>query len=176
MTVPAVGGWVDASGHEDGVCPVLAWAASGAMWLTGRPDGPPQWPAGDVIGALQGTAGLLGALAGSVGADPGPLDVGALLTGRAATRGSTRRGRTSVGGRSRILRAADGWLAITLSRSGDVELLPALSSGAMAVDGRRESNGPQPGADSPSPEAADLPDGPSGTASRTSPAAARPWS
>jgi hypothetical protein len=101
------------------------------MWLTGRPDGPPQWPGGDVMGALRGTAHLLGALAGSAGADPGPLDIGAVLTGRAAARGGVRRGSTSVGGRSRILRTSEGWIAVTLSRPGDFELLPAFSSGAV---------------------------------------------
>ncbi|MGH9080838.1 MAG: CoA transferase, partial [Acidimicrobiales bacterium] len=100
----------------------------GAMWLTGWPDGPPQWPVGDVIGALSGTAELFGRLA-SIGGDPGALDIGAILSGRAAARGGARRGSTSVGGRSRILRAADGWVAVTVSRPSDLELLPAFSSG-----------------------------------------------
>jgi CoA-transferase family III len=131
ITVPDEIGRTAGRTRPDEPCPVLSWAESGAMWLTGWPDGPPQWPAGDVIGALRGTAELLGALAGSVGRDPGPLDIGALLTGRAAARGGARGGSTSVGGRSRILRAADGWIAVTLSRPSDLELLPAFSSGAI---------------------------------------------
>jgi hypothetical protein len=120
--------------EEQTSCPVLSWAASGAMWLTGWPDGPPQWPAGDVIGALGGTTALLGALAGAFGGDPGALDIGAALTGRAAVRGGARRGSTSVGGRSRILRASDGWVAVTLSRPCDLELLPALSAGEIPAE------------------------------------------
>lgn len=115
-------------------CPVLDWAASGAMWLTGWPDRPPQWPAGEVIGSLRVAAVLLTALARSMGTDPGPLDIGRLLTDRAGARGRTRRGSVSVGGRSRILETADGWLAVTLARPDDVGLLPALSSGAIVVD------------------------------------------
>jgi hypothetical protein len=119
------------SAQPDASCPVLSWAESGAMWLTGWPDGPPQWPTGDVIGALSSTAGLLCALASSIGGDPGPFDIGALLSGRAAVRGGARRGSTSVGGRSRILRASDGWITVTLSRFSDLELLPAFSSGGI---------------------------------------------
>ncbi len=157
MTVPGVHELVDESGCEEIACPVLAWAGSGAMWLTGWPDGPPQWPAGDVIGALRGTAGLLAAVAGSVGAESEPVDIGTLLTGRAAARGRGRRGSTSVGGRSRILRATDGWLAVTLSRPGDVELLPALSSGALSVGDRRRSSGSRSG-EPAMPDGADLPE------------------
>ncbi len=134
ITVPRAGERVVAG--EDGFrCPVLSWAASGAMSLTGWPDRPPQWPAGDVIGALTGTARLLEDLARTLGAELAPLDIGALLTGRAAVRGGSRRGRTSVGGASRILRAADGWIAFTLSRPEDAELLPALGLGPVPDDG-----------------------------------------
>src|SRR5581483_5503647 len=51
------------------ICPVLGWARTGAMWLTGWPDGPPQWPAGDVIGALEGVVSVIGELAGRIGGD-----------------------------------------------------------------------------------------------------------
>lgn len=116
-------------GSEDGhPCPVLAWAESGAMALTGWPDDAPRWPAGDVIGALGAVAAWLTRLAGSIGADPGPLEIGSLLTGRSAARGGSRGGPVSVGGRSRILRAADGWLAVTLARPDDLELLPAWAA------------------------------------------------
>lgn len=148
---------VDEPGLDEVSCPVLAWAASGAMWLTGWPGGPPQWPAGDVIGTLRGTAGLLTALARSVGSDPGPIDVGTLLTGRAAVRDRERRGRTSVGGRSRILQAADGWLAVTLARPEDVELLPAFSSGALTVRDRGATPWSRSGSPT-SPDGGVLPD------------------
>ncbi len=129
ITVPRVDGLGD-----EPTCPVLSWAASGAMGLTGRADRPPQWPTGDVIGALSGTAHLLGTLARTVAADLGPLDIGVLLTGRAAARGGARRGPTSVGGRSRIVRAADGWVAVTLARPDDLDLLPALGLGPDSTD------------------------------------------
>jgi crotonobetainyl-CoA:carnitine CoA-transferase CaiB-like acyl-CoA transferase len=144
VAVPATGEQVEPA--EDLACPVLAWAASGAMWLTGRPDGPPQWPTGDVVGALRGTAALLVDLARAVGVDPGPIDIGTLLAGRAAARGGARQGAISVGGRSRILRTADGWLAVTLSRPDDLELLPALgvplaSEPRAAVEVLRDGSG-----------------------------------
>ncbi len=123
-------------------CPVLDWAGSGAMWLTGWPDGPPQWPDGDVIGALEGVVALLGALAGSMGSDPGTLDVGAILTGRAAVSGRGRGGSISVGGGSRMVRAADGWVAVTLSRTADLELLPAF--GVDGGPGGEVADGPVP--------------------------------
>ena len=49
-----------------------------------------------------------------------------LLTGRAALLGLSRRGPVSPGGASRLLAAADGWVALTLSRPDDLELVPAI--------------------------------------------------
>lgn len=113
------------------------------MALTGWPPGPPAWPAGDVVGRLQAAATVAAAYGAAYG--PGPCtDVGALLTDRAAWRGLARRGAVSAGGRCRILRAADGWVAVSLARPSDVELLPALvagsptgepAAGAAALDG-----------------------------------------
>jgi hypothetical protein len=63
--------------------------------------------------------------AGRLGAhlDASPL---ALLGERAAIAGLHRRGATSVGGATRLLEAADGaWLAVSLARPDDVELVPA---------------------------------------------------
>src|SRR5690606_18738993 len=53
-------------------------------------------------------------------------DAAELLAGRAALLGWTRGGRESAGGASRLLRAADGWFAITLSRPDDLDAVPAL--------------------------------------------------
>jgi CoA-transferase family III len=44
---------------------------------------------------------------------------------RAAIGGLTRRSPTSCGGGTRLVRAADGWLAVALPRTDDRELLPA---------------------------------------------------
>jgi uncharacterized membrane protein len=126
-------------------CPVLAWAGSGAMALTGRPDEAPQWPGGDVIGRLGRSADLLGLLARGFGVDLA-VDVGGLLTQRATARGFERRGATSAGGRARLVRAADGWMAVSLARPSDLELLPAWSGGVIdsPVDGDGPPAGPGP--------------------------------
>ena len=46
--------------------------------------------------------------------------------------GLTRRGRTSCGGGTRLIRAADGWWALNLSR--DADLVPALVEGDAGPD------------------------------------------
>ncbi len=122
-----------AAESDESSCPVLGWAASGAMSLTGWPGEAPQWPEGDVIGRLTGTAQLLGAIAQGCGFDLS-VDVGAMLTGRAWARGSVRRGATSVGGHCQLVRAADSWVAINLARPGDLELLPALTDGKVSPE------------------------------------------
>jgi hypothetical protein len=103
---------------------VAAWAASGAMALTGRADGPPLGPPAGLVPKLHALAARLAvgarALGGSVTLDPL-----ALLGERAALTGLGRRGTTSCGGATRLLRARDGWLALTLARPDDVDLLPA---------------------------------------------------
>jgi hypothetical protein len=109
---------------EDDSDPVADWARSGAMALTGEEDGPPlvvPGPAAAVRGALL----ALHVLAPSV-ALPGIC----LLGERAALAGLGRRGAVSCGGASRLLRAADGWVALTLAREADLELVPALVGGA----------------------------------------------
>jgi hypothetical protein len=122
---------VELDRRPDGVdCPVLAWAQSGAMALTGWPDEAPQWPEGDVIGRLGRSADLLSSLARALGADVA-VDVGGLLTQRATARGFARRGSTSVGGHARLIRTADGWMAMNLARESDLDLLPALTGGVI---------------------------------------------
>jgi hypothetical protein len=94
------------------------WAASGAMHLTGYADGSPLLPRGAVASRLIGAAAVWAHLTGR------QLDAPALLGERAALRGLSRRGATSAGGASRIVRAADGWLVVTLPRPDDLELVP----------------------------------------------------
>ncbi|CAJ1509942.1 CoA transferase [[Mycobacterium] burgundiense] len=53
-------------------------------------------------------------------------DAEVLLTGRAALLGLTSRGRISAGGATQLLRARDGWCALTLSRDDDIACVPAL--------------------------------------------------
>ncbi|RRR44888.1 CoA transferase [Mycolicibacter terrae] len=93
-----------------------AWGASGLAWLTGAPDGRPDFSRAAV---LQRAGQLVDRL------DLG-VDAASLLAGRAALRGFTRAGRVSPGGASRLLPAVDGWWALTLSRPDDLDAVPAL--------------------------------------------------
>ena len=61
-------------------------------------------------------------------------DPAELITGRAALAGFTRGGRVSAGGSSFLLRSADGWCAVTLSRPDDVAAVPAIA-GVLGLDG-----------------------------------------
>jgi hypothetical protein len=100
------------------------WAASGAMALTGPAEGAPLGAPSSVVTALCGAAGRLTTLSEEIGRRVvvnGP----ALLAERAASTGHHRRGRVSCGGSARLLPAADGWLAVSLARADDVDLLPA---------------------------------------------------
>ncbi|HKN37535.1 MAG TPA: CoA transferase [Acidimicrobiia bacterium] len=101
-----------------------AWAASGAMFLTGRPDGPPLGPPEGFVGRLRAVGEALGRSSGRLGRRV-DVDVLALLGERAALSGLRRGGDVSCGGSARLLRTADGWLAVNLPRPDDLDLLPA---------------------------------------------------
>jgi hypothetical protein len=113
-------------------CSVLDWAASGAMALTGLPDGPPvASPAAALTLLTQVTddfAWMTGQSGKAVRADPAEL-----IAGRAALAGLTRGGQVSAGGSSFLMRAADGWCAVTLSRPDDLATVPAVV-GALGLD------------------------------------------
>jgi len=93
------------------------------MWLTGWPDLEP----------LADRAGVL-TVATELAAPFADVDVPALLFGRAALAGFSRRGRVSAGGSSRLLRARDGWIAATLARPDDIDAVPALVDDARVAD------------------------------------------
>src|SRR5579862_5089968 len=116
-------------------CEVLDWAASGAMALTGMPDGAPvasPAPALAMLAQVCAEFARVTAMTGNeVRADPAEL-----IAGRAALAGFTRGGRVSAGGSSFLLRAAGGWCAVTLSRPDDVAAVPAIA-GLLGVDGDR---------------------------------------
>jgi hypothetical protein len=100
------------------------------LWLTGLPGAPPLWPrAGIFAGLDQVVARIVGAAA-SVGSTV-DLDRDRLLTGRAALMGLTRQGRISAGGTCRLLPAADGWVALSLARPEDIELVEAIIGDAI---------------------------------------------
>ena len=81
--------------------------------LTGPADGPPIEPPAHVIERIHD-------LAAPLGIDPMPL-----LTERAEIWSYTRNGRISCGGATRLLRAVDDWIALTIARADDEELVPA---------------------------------------------------
>ena len=114
-------------------CPVLAWAASGAMALTGYPDGEPVMSPAPALAMLGQVTDQLAEATLATG-NPVRADPAVLLTARAALAGFTRHGRISPGGAARLLRAADGWCAVTLSRTDDIAAVPAILAG-LGVDG-----------------------------------------
>ena len=101
---------------------VLAWAGSGAMALTGRPEGPPRVGPGRPAGLVRDHLRALG------------LEIPTLLGERAAYAGLARRAPWSCGGTMRILPASDGHVALSLARDSDLEMVPALVEGAPTDD------------------------------------------
>ncbi|MET0904140.1 MAG: CoA transferase [Acidimicrobiales bacterium] len=103
---------------------LAAWAASGAMSLTGRVGQEPLGPPVGLVGRLAALGRELRDAAQAVG---GQLDVDplALLGERAAIAGLHRRGSTSVGGATRLIASGDTWIAVSLARPDDVALVPA---------------------------------------------------
>ncbi|MGH9135579.1 MAG: CoA transferase [Acidimicrobiales bacterium] len=112
---------------DDHVDPdVRRWAASGGMFLTGPSDGPGLGPPERLIPLLDHLAARIAAASGALG-HAVSIDPIAVISARAASLGLTRRGALSCGGASRLLPTADGWVALTLARADDVELVPALT-------------------------------------------------
>jgi hypothetical protein len=127
----ALGGSAERSEGDIMPHPDCDWARSGAMALTGPADGPPRLAPGPLASCARGAALALAALSGN--GDWRELDAPALLGERAAIFGLERRGTISPGGSCRLLRAADGWIALNLARPEDRELLPAWL-GDAAID------------------------------------------
>jgi crotonobetainyl-CoA:carnitine CoA-transferase CaiB-like acyl-CoA transferase len=100
---------------------LAAWAESGGMALTGEPDGPPLAPDAPVAAVMAAAGEVIGRLAPLVGGASGPTDAPALL----GERGLPRNGAVSCGGATRLLPCADGWIAVGLPRSTDVDSIPA---------------------------------------------------
>jgi len=100
------------------------WAGSGAMWLTGSPEGPPSPRPAALAAAADAAMAALRNVAG-VSWRGGNVDAAALLGEHAAAAGWRRGGRVSAGGSARIAATADGHLALNLARRDDVDLLSA---------------------------------------------------
>lgn len=111
--------------------PVIAWARSGAMALTGHANEAPRCVDAPVASCAEGALKALRALA------PGaalPSDGAALLGERAAIAGLSRSGTTSPGGACRLLPTADGWVAVHLAREEDRAALPAFLERPVTTD------------------------------------------
>lgn len=106
------------------------WARSGAMALSGRPDGPrllpPGAPATHVHEALDAFSQ---ATLARTGVHP-PLPGVELLGERAASAGLSANAPWSCGGTFRAMPTRDGFLGLSLGRPEDVELVPALVGNA----------------------------------------------
>jgi CoA-transferase family III len=102
------------------------------MALTGHRGGLPSLTPGAAFGLLGQVTDELAAVTGTVGLSV-RADSAELIAGRAALAGLTRQGQVSAGGSSRLLRCADGWCAVTLSRADDVAAIPALL-GLLGLD------------------------------------------
>ncbi|MGH3757565.1 CoA transferase [Actinophytocola sp.] len=107
------------------------WADSGAMTLTGPPDGSPLACTGHPATVAR-AAGMAVELLTTLAGTPVCLDGAPLLGARAAITGGTRHGQVSVGGAARLLPTADGWWALNLSRPTDLDLVPALLETGLA--------------------------------------------
>jgi len=103
---------------------LAAWAASGAMWLTGRRNEPPLGPPRGLGPKLGGISGSITRSAAALGSAI-TLDPLALLGERAAIAGLGRQGAISCGGSTRLLRAGSRWIAVSLARPDDVDLVDA---------------------------------------------------
>jgi crotonobetainyl-CoA:carnitine CoA-transferase CaiB-like acyl-CoA transferase len=112
-------------GDDPAACAVLAWARSGLMHLTGQACGPPLSPRAPVMARAAVIAAAITELTGRQG-DPVRLGLDHVLAFRASQTGWARRGTVSLNGTCRILRAADGWVAVNLARPDDLRSVPAV--------------------------------------------------
>lgn len=118
---------------EDAASALRAWAASGAMALTGEPHGPPCPEPAFIAPALDGLARELAAWTRRWGTEV-TVDGPALLGERAAFTNMTRNGSVSVGGVAHFIGASDGWVVLNLPRPDDVASLPALVGEVVSPD------------------------------------------
>ena len=130
------------AGLGDDGC-VRAWAASGAMHLTGPASGPPCVSPAGIARPLIGLGDALAAVTGGLGAVVS-VDALGLAAQRAAFTGFGRNGDQSAGGFAHMVRASDGWVVLNLPRPSDAEALPALVGGTAPAGDWGEIQLPRP--------------------------------
>jgi hypothetical protein len=111
-----------------------AWAASGAMALTGRSAGPPLAAPGTPTLSVRRSLEQVAASALARTGRSFDLPGAELLGERAAVLGLERQGPVSCGGSFRTVATTDGWFGLSLARDEDVELVPALVGEEAAGD------------------------------------------
>jgi len=109
-----------------------AWAASGMLSLSGRPDGPALGAPLALVERVRAWADQLSARSAALGS-PLTVDPLGLLAERAAMTGLVRGGDVSCGGGTRLLPCADGWVAVSLTREDDWDLVAAWLGRARPV-------------------------------------------
>jgi hypothetical protein len=95
------------------------------MALTGLPGGATSVAPAGAFALLGLVADQLAEATRGVGREV-RADPAEVLTIRAGLGGLTRQGQVSIGGLARLVRAADGWCAVTLSRNSDLASVPAI--------------------------------------------------
>lgn len=114
--------------------PLQDWAASGAMALTGRAEGPPQAAPGAPARMVRGALARFKELTTDRTGIPPELPGIGLLGERAAIAGLRRNAPFSCGGAFRFLPTQDGFLGLSLPRPDDFSLLPALIEQPVDAD------------------------------------------
>ena len=108
-----------------------AWAQSGAMALTGEAGKAPLLIPSPLALSARGALLAFKTITPTFAPD---FDAAGLLGERAAIAGYSRQGNQSAGGSCRLLRTADGCIAINLPRNDDWKQLPALLSGGEMIE------------------------------------------
>lgn len=101
-----------------------AWARSGSAGLCGRASRPPLGVSSALVEILTDLGGTISRRSARLGRRV-DLDCLAMIGERAAIAGLQRNGTVSCGGATRLVPAADGWIAVSLARPSDIELTPA---------------------------------------------------
>ena len=120
--------------HDPGGVALERWRRAGLDELTGPEHGPGLGPPPGFVERLDDLCERIAATSGRSGRRV-RLDGLTVLAERADLLGLRRRGRVSCGGACHLVRASDGWIAVSLSREVDWELLPAWIGAAVPRDG-----------------------------------------